>query len=174
MLINNIHKFLLNIPQEPGVYKFLSEDKKVLYVGKAKNLKNRLKNYFQTDKSKLHGVTGFMMQNASTLEWTIVHSEVEALTLEWEWIQKHKPKYNILFKDNKSFPYVIISAFSKEPQRIFISRSQKYKSYKYYGPFLSAGMIHKVLDSLIKIYPSRTCTSTIFSNAKKNNRPCLK
>jgi excinuclease ABC subunit C len=160
-----------NIPNLPGVYKFIGSENRVLYVGKAKNLNKRIKNYFMTDKNKLHGLTKFMIDSAKKVEWTIVRSEIEALTLEWEWIQKYSPKYNIIFKDDKSYPYLIVS--EDKVKRIFISRSLKYKA-KYYGPYLSATLLRKLYDVLQKEYGVRTCTKAIFLKHKKANKPCLK
>jgi excinuclease ABC subunit C len=164
-----------NIPKQPGVYKFLSNANTVLYVGKANNLQNRIKQYLTYDKSKLHGITAYMLEQAHKIEWTIVASEVEAFILEWEWITKYKPKYNILFKDDKSYPYIMTSYKSKLPIRIFISRAnKKYKNYNFYGPFPNAKALNTVFNILCNLYPVRTCTDTLFNNAKKQSRPCLK
>ena len=158
-----------DIPIEPGVYRFFDAKDKVIYVGKAKNLKNRLNSYFQ---SNLQAKTYRMVHSAVRLDWTIVKSELEALQLEFNWIKKENPKYNIQFRDDKSYPYLGISLGDKFP-RLFITRRRNEKETKYFGPYAHAWALHSTFDVLQKLYPIRTCQERNFEIAKKSNRNCL-
>ena len=123
-----------NLPSDPGVYRFFDKDDKVIYVGKAKNIKNRLNSYFGTN---LQIKTRKMVRTAVRVDWTVVNSEVEALQLEFTWIKQYSPSFNVQFKDDKSYPYLAIDTNSQYP-RLFISRSKKIPGVKYFGPYSHA------------------------------------
>ena len=159
------------IPTRPGVYRFYDENRRVLYVGKAKNLRARLQSYFAPVDS-LHERTRRMVLSASDLDWTIVKTEFEALQLEYTWIKEFNPPFNIRFKDDKSYPYLAVSLNEKMP-RVFITRNRDLKSVKYFGPYTQAWAIRQTLDTLLKVYPVRSCSSGVFNSAKRANRPCL-
>ena len=158
-----------SIPTEPGVYRFFDESDRVIYVGKAKNLKNRLNSYFQKN---LGEKTFRMVHRAVRVDWTIVKSEVEALQLEFTWIKSENPEFNVQFKDDKSYPYLAIS-LSEEFPRIFISREKKRKGNRYFGPYAHAWALRSTLDTLIKIFPIRSCSDSNFQKARRSNRQCL-
>jgi excinuclease ABC subunit C len=159
------------IPEEPGVYKYLNLQGEVIYVGKAKNLKKRILSYFSLSK-KQNNRTYAMINKANIVEWTIVSSEIEALTLEYSYIQKFKPKYNILYTDDKSYPYLAIDYNDKFP-RVFITRSKRKVNIKYFGPFPQIWAIRQTLSNITDIFPLRTCAKGVFQGAKMSNRPCL-
>ena len=158
-----------NLPTDPGVYRFFDKDDKVIYVGKAKNIKNRLNSYFG---SNLQIKTRKMVKTAVRVDWTVVNSEVEALQLEFTWIKQYNPDFNVQFKDDKSYPYLAIDIGSQYP-RLFISRSKKIPGVKYFGPYSHAWALRSTFETLIKIYPVRTCTESNFQSAKRNKRQCL-
>ncbi len=158
-----------NIPTDPGVYRFFDKDDRVIYVGKAKNLKNRLNSYFG---SNLATKTYRMVHTASRVDWTVVDTEVEALQLEYTWIKSENPHFNVQFKDDKSYPYVAIS-LNEEYPKMYISRQRKIKGVKYFGPFAHAWALRTTFDTLLKIYPVRTCSNSNFERAQKNKRQCL-
>jgi len=158
-----------NLPTDPGVYRFFDKDDKVIYVGKAKNLKNRINSYFGKN---LHIKTRKLVRTAVRVDWTIVNSEVEALQLEFTWIKQYNPDFNVQFKDDKSYPYLAIDSESKYP-RLFISRSKKIPRVKYFGPYSHAWALRSTFETLIKIYPVRTCTESNFQSARRNKRQCL-
>ena len=158
-----------DIPTEPGVYRFFDVKDRVIYVGKAKNLKNRLNSYFQ---SNLQAKTYKMVHTAVRVDWTIVKSELEALQLEFNWIKQESPKFNIQFRDDKSYPYLGISIEDEFP-RLFITRKRNGKGVKYFGPYAHAWALHSTFDVLQKLYPIRTCQDRNFELARKNNRNCL-
>ena len=158
-----------NLPSDPGVYRFFDKDDKVIYVGKAKNIKNRLNSYFGTN---LQIKTRKMVRTAVRVDWTVVNSEVEALQLEFTWIKQYSPDFNVQFKDDKSYPYLAIDTNSQYP-RLFISRSKKIPGVKYFGPYSHAWALRSTFETLIKIYPVRTCTESNFQSAKRNKRQCL-
>ncbi|MEZ7857702.1 MAG: GIY-YIG nuclease family protein, partial [Aquiluna sp.] len=155
----------------PGVYRFLDADERVLYVGKAKNLRSRLSNYFGPLDS-LHERTRRMLLSASDVKWTIVATEYEALQLEFTWIKEFQPPFNVRFRDDKSYPYLAISMAEAVP-RAFITRNRDLKGVKYFGPYTQSWAIRDTLDSLLKVYPVRSCSAGIFSKAKRSGRPCL-
>ena len=159
------------IPTQPGVYRFLDAGGRVLYVGKAKNLRARLSNYFGPLNS-LHERTQRMLKAASDVKWTIVDSENEALQLEFMWIKEFDPPYNVRFRDDKTYPYLTIT-MSDEVPRAFLTRNKNIKGAKYFGPYTQAWVARETLDTLLKVYPVRSCTSGIFLAAKRQNRPCL-
>lgn len=158
-----------NIPTEPGVYRFFDKDDRVLYVGKAKNLKNRLTTYFL---SGLAERTDRMVSEAVRCDWTIVSGEVEALQLEYTWIKQFKPPFNVRFRDDKSYPYLALTLNDKFP-RLFITRQEKRKGIKYYGPYIQAWALRTTHDTLLKVFPVRSCTSGNFDRAKSSKRQCL-
>ena len=158
-----------DIPTEPGVYRFFDVKDRVIYVGKAKNLKNRLNSYFQ---SNLQAKTYKMVHTAVRVDWTIVKSEIEALQLEFNWIKQESPKFNIQFRDDKSYPYLGISIEDEFP-RLFITRKRNGKGVKYFGPYAHAWALHSTFDVLQKLYPIRTCQDRNFELARKNRRNCL-
>ncbi|CAN2238219.1 UvrC Nuclease subunit of the excinuclease complex [actinobacterium SCGC AAA044-D11] len=158
-----------SIPTDPGVYRFFSANGTVIYVGKAKNLKNRLNSYFQKN---LLEKTYRMVNEAVRVDWTIVNTEVEALQLEFTWIKTENPKYNIQFKDDKSYPYLAVS-LSEEYPRLFISRARKRPGVKYFGPYAHAWALRSSFDVIQKLYPIRSCTDSNFSRAVKSKRQCL-
>lgn len=158
-----------NLPHDPGVYRFFDKDDKVIYVGKAKNIKNRLNSYFG---SNLQMKTRRMVHTACRVDWTIVNSEVEALQLEFTWIKQYNPDFNVQFKDDKSYPHLAIDIKSEFP-RLFISRSKKIPGVKYFGPYSHAWALRSTFETLIKIYPVRTCSEANFQSAKRSKRQCL-
>lgn len=158
-----------NLPTDPGVYRFFDKDDKVIYVGKAKNLKNRINSYFG---SNLQIKTRRMVMTAVRVDWTIVNSELEALQLEFTWIKQFNPDFNVQFKDDKSYPYLAIDLDTDFP-RLFISRSKKQKGVKYFGPYSHAWALRSTFETLIKIYPIRTCSDSNFKSANRNKRQCL-
>jgi len=159
------------IPTSPGVYRFLDENGRVLYVGKAKNLRARLSSYFAPINS-LQEKTRRMVTSSRDVNWTIVKTEFEALQLEFTWIKEFNPPFNVRFKDDKSYPYLAITMADKTP-RVFITRNREIKGAKYFGPYTQAWAIRDTLDSLLKVYPIRSCSSGVFNTAKSTNRPCL-
>ena len=144
-----------NIPEHPGVYRFFNKADKVIYVGKAKNLKNRLSNYFQAN---LATKTNRMVHEAVRVDWTIVSTELEALALEFSWIKQYQPKYNVQFKDDKSYPYLAISLNDEYPM-IFITRKDKRSGLKYFGPYTNAWALRNTFEVLLKVFPVRSCSS---------------
>lgn len=158
-----------DIPEEPGVYRFFNKDEKVIYVGKAKNLKNRLNSYFG---SNLARKTHRMVNEAVRVDWTIVATELEALALEFSWIKQYQPNYNVQFKDDKSYPYLAISLKDKFP-RLFITRKEKVPGLKYFGPYTNAWALRNTFEVLLKVYPIRSCSSGNFERAQRTKRQCL-
>ena len=159
------------IPTNPGVYRFIDESGRVLYVGKAKNLRARLSSYFAPLES-LQEKTRRMVQTARDVNWTIVKTEFEALQLEFTWIKEFDPPFNVRFKDDKSYPYLAVTMGDEIP-RAFITRNKDIKNAKYFGPYTQAWAVRETLDSLLKVYPVRSCTSGTYQRAKRTNRPCL-
>jgi excinuclease ABC subunit C len=159
------------IPENPGVYRFLDAGGRVLYVGKAKNLRARLTNYFGPLDS-LHERTRRMVTTAADVKWVIVKTEYEALQLEFMWIKQFDPPFNVRFKDDKSYPYLAVSLGDAYP-RAFITRNRELKGVSYFGPYTQAWAVRETLDTLLKVYPVRSCTQGIFDRAKRAGRPCL-
>ena len=157
------------IPEHPGVYRFYDNKDKVIYVGKAKNLKNRLSNYFQAN---LATKTNRMVHEAVRVDWTIVSTELEALALEFSWIKQYQPKYNVQFKDDKSYPYLALSLNDDYPM-IFITRKDKRPGLKYFGPYTNAWALRNTFDVLLKVFPVRSCSSSNFIRAQRSKRQCL-
>jgi excinuclease ABC subunit C len=158
-----------NLPTDPGVYRFFDKDEKVIYVGKAKNIKSRLSSYFG---SNLQIKTRKMVNTAVRVDWTLVKTEVEALQLEFTWIKQYNPDFNVQFKDDKSYPHLAIDLNSEFP-RLFISRSKKIPGVRYFGPYSHAWALRSTFDTLIKIYPVRTCSESNFQSAVRSKRQCL-
>jgi len=159
------------IPAGPGVYRFRDEYGRVIYVGKAKSLRSRLPNYFQ-DLANLHPRTQQMVTTATSVEWTVVATEVEALALEYSWIKQFDPRFNIKYRDDKSYPYLAVTMGEKFP-RAQVMRGAKRKGTKYFGPFGHAWAIRETLDLLLRVFPIRTCSSGVFQRAERSGRPCL-
>jgi excinuclease ABC subunit C len=157
------------IPEEPGVYRFYNKSDKVIYVGKAKNLKNRLSSYFG---SNLAQKTYRMVHEAVRVDWTIVKTELEALALEFSWIKQYHPTYNVQFKDDKSYPYLAISLEDEYP-RIFITRKEKRPGLKYFGPYTNAWALRNTYEVLLKVFPVRSCSAGNFQRAQRSKRQCL-
>lgn len=160
-----------SIPTAPGVYKFRSEDGRVIYVGKAKNLRARLSNYFQ-DLSQLHPRTRQMVLSAAGVEWTVVSSEVEALQLEYTWIKRFDPRFNVKYRDDKSYPMLAVSIGETFP-RAFFYRGPRRKGVRYFGPYSHAWAVRETLDVLTRVFPVRTCSKGVFNRHEKLGRPCL-
>ncbi len=158
-----------NLPSDPGVYRFFDKDEKVIYVGKAKNIKNRLSTYFGNN---LQVKTRRMVNTAVRVDWTLVNTEVEALQLEFTWIKQYNPDFNVQFKDDKSYPHLAIDLKSEFP-RLFISRSKKVPGVRYFGPYSHAWALRSTFETLIKIYPVRTCSESNFASAVRSKRQCL-
>lgn len=159
------------IPTRPGVYRFFDAKKRVLYVGKAKNLRARLQSYFVPVDS-LHERTKRMVLSAADVDWTIVKTEFEALQLEYTWIKEFNPPFNVRFKDDKSYPYLAVSLSDKMP-RVFVTRNRDIKGVKYFGPYTQAWAIRQTLDTLLRVYPIRSCSAGVYNAARRTNRPCL-
>ena len=159
------------IPTRPGVYRFYDNKRRILYVGKAKNLRARLQSYFAPLES-LHERTRRMVQSAVDVDWTIVKTEFEALQLEFTWIKEFNPPFNIRFKDDKSYPYLAVSIAEKVP-RVFVTRNRELRGVKYFGPYTQAWALRQTLDTLLKAFPVRSCSSGVYATARRSNRPCL-
>lgn len=160
-----------DIPTQPGVYRFRDEQGRVIYVGKAKNLRQRLTSYFQ-DLSQLHPRTQQMVTTACSVQWTVVASEIEALTLEFQWIKEFNPRFNVMFKDDKSYPYLAVSLGERFP-RAQITRKVHQRDTKYYGPYTHVWAIRETIDLLLRAFPMRTCSAGVFNRAVAQQRPCL-
>lgn len=158
-----------NLPTDPGVYRFFDANEKVIYVGKAKNIKNRLNSYFG---SNLPTKTRRMVHTAVRVDWTLVKTEVEALQLEFTWIKQYNPDFNVQFKDDKSYPFLAVDIKSQFP-RLFISRAKKIPGIKYFGPYSHAWALRSTYETLMKIYPIRTCSEANFKTAQRTKRQCL-
>ena len=158
-----------NIPDEPGVYRFFDENERVIYVGKARSLKNRLNSYFQKNVGEK---TYRMIHAANRVDWTIVRSEVEALQLEFSWIKEENPQFNVQFKDDKSYPFLALTMDDEFP-RLMITRRSKRKGVVYFGPFAHAWALRTTFDVLLKLFPVRSCSNSNFERAARIKRPCL-
>ncbi|TQL23153.1 excinuclease ABC subunit UvrC [Streptomyces sp. SLBN-134] len=159
------------IPDSPGVYRFRDEHRRVIYVGKAKSLRQRLANYFQ-DLAGLHPRTRSMVTTAASVEWTVVSTEVEALQLEYSWIKEYDPRFNVKYRDDKSYPYLAVT-MNEEFPRVQVMRGHKKKGVKYFGPYAHAWAIRDTVDLLLRVFPVRTCSAGVFKNAARTGRPCL-
>jgi excinuclease ABC subunit C len=159
------------IPVDPGVYRFRDVDGRVIYVGKANSLRPRLSSYFQ-DLSALHPRTRSMVTTGASVEWTVVANEVEALQLEYSWIKEFDPRFNVKYRDDKSYPYLAVTLGEPFP-RAQVMRGAKRKGTRYFGPYAHAWAIRETLDQLLRVFPIRTCSSGVFKRAGQVGRPCL-
>ncbi|CAM3055468.1 MULTISPECIES: excinuclease ABC subunit UvrC [Corynebacterium] len=159
------------IPTEPGVYKFRDANGRVVYVGKAKSLRARLNNYFQPPEH-LHPRTRQMVFTAASVEWTVVASEVEALQLEYTWIKRFDPWFNVMYRDDKTYPMLAVSVRERYP-RAFFYRGPKRKGVRYFGPYSHAWAVRETLDLLTRVFPIRTCSNGVYNRHETLGRPCL-
>jgi excinuclease ABC subunit C len=159
------------IPVQPGVYRFRDDRGRVIYVGKAKSLRSRLSSYFQ-DVTNLHPRTRQMVTSASSVEWTVVATEVEALQLEYSWIKEFDPRFNVRYRDDKSYPWLAVTLYEDYP-RLQVMRGPKKKGVRYFGPYAHAWAIRETLDLLLRVFPARTCSAGVFKRAGQVGRPCL-
>ncbi|GHC85922.1 UvrABC system protein C [Nocardiopsis terrae] len=160
-----------SIPTEPGVYRFRDASDRVIYVGKAKNLRARLSSYFR-DFAGLHPRTQQMVSTAADVDWTIVGTEVEALQLEYSWIKQYNPRFNVKYRDDKSYPYLAVTLQEEFP-RVQVMRGAKRKGVRYFGPYSHAWAIRETVDLLLRVFPVRTCSAGVFRGARNSGRPCL-
>ncbi|GAA3745297.1 excinuclease ABC subunit UvrC [Leifsonia bigeumensis] len=159
------------IPTSPGVYRFRDKAGRILYVGKAKNLRARLSNYF-APLTSLHERTRRMVTTASSVEWTVVGSEFEALQLEFSWIKEFNPPFNVQFRDDKSYPYLAITLADDVP-RVLVTRNRKIAGARYFGPYTKVWAIRETLDLLLRVFPMRSCSDSVYRRAEQTGRPCL-
>ncbi|HEX6230369.1 MAG TPA: excinuclease ABC subunit UvrC [Actinomycetota bacterium] len=157
------------IPDAPGAYVFRDEDGRVIYVGKARSLRKRLSNYWGRE---LHPRTEAMMTAAASVEWIVASGEVDALMLEYNLIQEHRPRFNIRYRDDKSYPYLALTVGERWP-RAQVLRGAKRKNVRYFGPFGHAYAIRETLDALTRVFPVRTCSNAFFDQRARARRPCL-
>lgn len=160
------------IPTQPGVYRWRDARGRVIYVGKAKNLRNRLTSYF-VDPARLHPRTAKMVASAQSLSWVVVANEVEALTLEYTWIKEFSPRFNVMFKDDKSYPYFAVT-MNQEYPRMGVLRTIHQRGVRYFGPYTAVWAIRQTLDLLETVFPLRTCSDGVFASARSAKRACLK
>lgn len=160
-----------SIPLDAGVYRFRDRDGRVIYVGKAKSLRQRLSSYFQ-DLSALHPRTQTMVRTGASVEWTVVANEVEALQLEYSWIKEFDPRFNVKYRDDKSYPYLAVTMGEEFP-RAQVMRGSKRQGTRYFGPYAHAWAIRETLDQLLRVFPMRTCSAGVFKRAGQVGRPCL-
>ncbi|MER5969885.1 excinuclease ABC subunit UvrC [Streptomyces sp. NPDC002055] len=159
------------IPDSPGVYRFRDEHGRVIYVGKAKSLRQRLSSYFQ-DLAGLHPRTRTMVTTAASVEWTVVTTEVEALQLEYSWIKEFDPRFNVKYRDDKSYPSLAVT-LNEEFPRVQVMRGPKRKGVRYFGPYAHAWAIRETVDLLLRVFPVRTCSAGVFKRSAQIGRPCL-
>jgi excinuclease ABC subunit C len=159
------------IPESPGVYKFRDAQRRVIYVGKAKSLRQRLTSYF-ADLANLHPRTQTMVTSAASVEWTVVGTEVEALQLEYSWIKEYDPRFNVKYRDDKSYPFLAVTMGEEFP-RVQVMRGAKRKGTRYFGPYAHAWAIRETVDLLLRVFPVRTCSNGVFKRAGQVGRPCL-
>jgi excinuclease ABC subunit C len=159
------------VPDSPGVYRFRDEHRRVIYVGKAKSLRHRLANYFQ-DLAGLHVRTRTMVTTAASVEWTVVSTEVEALQLEYSWIKEFAPRFNVKYRDDKSYPSLAVT-LNEEYPRVQVMRGPKKKGVRYFGPYAHAWAIRETVDLMLRAFPVRTCSAGVFKRSAQIGRPCL-
>lgn len=159
------------IPTEPGVYRFRDKQRRVIYVGKAKNLRARLSSYFQ-DVGNLHQRTATMVATGASVEWTVVKTEVEALQLEYSWIKEFDPRFNVKYRDDKSYPWLAVTVGDEFP-RVMVGRGAKRKGTRYFGPYSHAWAIRETVDILLRVFPMRSCSNGVFKRSQQIGRPCL-
>jgi excinuclease ABC subunit C len=160
-----------SIPESPGVYRFRDANGRVIYVGKAKSLRQRLNSYF-ADVAGLHPRTRQMVTTAAGVDWTVVGTEVEALQLEYNWIKEFDPRFNVRYRDDKSYPSLAVT-LNEEYPRLQVMRGPKKKGVRYFGPYAHAWAIRETLDTLTRVFPARTCSNGVFKRAGQIGRPCL-
>ena len=160
-----------SIPVEPGVYRFRDPHGRVIYVGKAKSLRSRLTSYF-ADLAGLHPRTRQMVTTAAGVEWTVVNTEVEALQLEYNWIKEFDPRFNVRYRDDKSYPVLAVTVGEEFP-RLMVYRGPRRKGVRYFGPYSHAWAIRETLDLLTRVFPARTCSAGVFKRHNQIDRPCL-
>ncbi|MGH3305269.1 MAG: excinuclease ABC subunit UvrC [Streptosporangiaceae bacterium] len=160
-----------SIPESPGVYRFRDERGRVVYVGKAKSLRSRLNSYF-ADFASLHPRTQSMLRAAASVDWTIVGTEVEALQLEYSWIKEFDPRFNVRYRDDKSYPYLAV-LMDEEFPRVQVMRGARRRGVRYFGPYSHAWAIRDTVDTLLRVFPVRTCSAGVFKRAGQIGRPCL-
>ncbi|MGH3383300.1 MAG: excinuclease ABC subunit UvrC [Nocardioidaceae bacterium] len=160
-----------SIPEGPGVYRFRDESGRVVYVGKAKGLRARLSSYFQ-DLHNLHPRTQTMVTTAASVEWTVVATEVEALQLEYSWIKEYDPRFNVKYRDDKSYPWLAVT-LNEEIPRVMVGRGPKRKGVRYFGPYSHAWAIRETVDLLLRVFPMRSCSNGVFTRSRQVGRPCL-
>ena len=159
------------IPEAPGVYRWRDANGRVIYVGKAKSLRQRLNSYF-ADPAALHQRTAQMVRSAASVEWTVVNTEVEALQLEYNWIKEFDPRFNVRYRDDKSYPELAVTLYEEFP-RLQVMRGPHRKGVRYFGPYAHAWAIRETLDLLLRVFPARTCSAGVFKRAHQIDRPCL-
>jgi excinuclease ABC subunit C len=159
------------IPESPGVYRFRDQRGRVIYVGKAKSLRQRLNSYF-ADFASLHPRTQMMLNTAAGVDWTVVGTEVEALQLEYSWIKEYDPRFNVKYRDDKSYPYLAVTMGEQYP-RVMVMRGAKRKGTRYFGPYSHAWAIRDTVDTLLRVFPVRTCSAGVFKRSGQIGRPCL-
>jgi excinuclease ABC subunit C len=160
-----------SIPESPGVYRFHDGRGRVIYVGKAKNLRGRLNSYF-ADFAGLHPRTQSMLTSAAGVDWTVVGTEVEALQLEYSWIKEFDPRFNVRYRDDKSYPYLAVTMDEEYP-RVMVMRGARRRGTRYFGPYSHAWAIRETVDTLLRVFPVRTCSAGVFKRARQIGRPCL-
>src|SRR4249919_1629816 len=160
-----------SIPESPGVYRFHDGRGRVIYVGKAKNLRARLNSYF-ADFAGLHPRTQSMLRSAAGVDWTVVGTEVEALQLEYSWIKEFDPRFNVRYRDDKSYPYLAVTMDEDYP-RVMVMRGARRRGTRYFGPYSHAWAIRETVDTLLRVFPVRTCSAGVFKRARQIGRPCL-
>jgi len=160
-----------SIPESPGVYRFHDGRGRVIYVGKAKNLRARLNSYF-ADFAHLHPRTQSMLTSAAGVDWTVVGTEVEALQLEYSWIKEFDPRFNVRYRDDKSYPYLAVTMDEEYP-RVMVMRGARRRGTRYFGPYAHAWAIRETVDTLLRVFPVRTCSAGVFKRARQIGRPCL-
>jgi excinuclease ABC subunit C len=160
-----------SIPESPGVYRFRDSHGRVIYVGKAKSLRSRLNSYF-ADFAGLHPRTQSMLRSAAAVDWTVVGTEVEALQLEYSWIKEFDPRFNVRYRDDKSYPYLAVTIDEEYP-RVMVMRGAKRRGVRYFGPYSHAWAIRDTVDTLLRVFPVRTCSAGVFKRAGQIGRPCL-
>jgi excinuclease ABC subunit C len=159
------------IPEKPGVYRFRDPSGRVIYVGKAKSLRQRLNSYF-ADTWSMHARTQQMVTTAGSVDWVTVTTEVEALQLEYAWIKEYDPRFNVRYRDDKSYPYLAVTLDEEYP-RLQVMRGAKRKGVRYFGPYAHAWAIRETLDLLLRVFPARTCSKGVFKSMRLSGRPCL-
>lgn len=165
------HPLPRSIPTDPGVYRFFGPDDRILYVGKAKNLRNRLSSYFRSPATLMER-TARMVRTAVRVDWTVVGTEIEALHLEFTWIKEFRPPFNIQFRDDKGYPYLAVSMGDEYP-RAYLARNKESNGTVYFGPYTKSWAVRETLELLLTVFPVRSCSASTFAKAARDNRPCL-